>query len=452
VSHDSQGEEQPNVTPRLADLSLRFWVLLALTGVAAGIGAMAMMGILRAVQHAAFDYHTGTYSNAVSHHSDLRLAAVLAIGGLVTGLGLWVMRNHGGTGGEPTHVVWSRSGKLSILRTVVSGALSEVTTGMGASLGREAAPQHAGAASGDFFATRFGLPPDQRRLLIACGAGAGLGAVYNVPLAGAVFALEIYLGTVSVSTALPAIAASTIATAVAWITLPAHAIYTVPTLPSPTLSLVIFSLVMGPVLGVVSAGYVKGIAWAGVHQPKGRLLLIGPLVVFSILGVFAMRYPLLLGNGVDLAQFAFVGSAGVLTLAALTLLKPLATAACLGSGAYGGLFTPTLSFGAILGALAGHLWAMAWPGSPMPSYAVVAAAGLLAAAIEAPVTAAIFIIELTYTTAGVMVPVLIAVVGATLVARRFDLRSIYTARSAPPLATAPDPSRAPPGPDSPATG
>lgn len=435
MNRDSQGEEQANVTLRLGDLSLRFWVLLILTGAAAGIGAIVMMGILRTVQHAALGYHSGEYSIAVSHRSDLRLILVLAGGGLVTGLGLWIMRNQGGTGGEPTDVVWSRSGRLSLVRTLISGALSEVTVGMGASLGRETAPQHAGAASGDVLGRLFSLPPGQRTLLVACGAGAGLAAVYNVPLAGALFTLEIYLGSVSVSAALAALASASIATAVAWITLPSHAVYSLPVLPSATPSLMFFAVVIGPLLGVVSAGYVKTIAWASNHQPKGRLLLVEPFLVFTILGLFAIRYPLLLGNGVDLAQFAFVGSAGFLTLGVLTLLKPLATVACLRSGAYGGLFTPTLSFGAVFGALAGHLWLLAWPGSPMPSYVVVAAAGMLAAAIEAPVTGIAFLLELTHATAGVMAPVLIAVVGAMLVARRFDLRSIYTARSAPALLT-----------------
>lgn len=415
--------------PRLADLSLRFWMSVVATGILAGIGAMVLMGILRFVQHTALRYHSGEFSAAAAHRSDLRLVIVLAVGGLVTGVGLTIMRRRGGIGGEPTGVVWSGAGRMLPVRTLLSGALSEVTVALGGSLGREAAPQHAGAASGDVLARRLRLPHDQRMLLIACGAGAGLAAVYNVPLAGALFVLEIYLGSTSMAAALPALASASIATAVAWITLPAGPVYIVPVLPSPTLSLVVFAVVIGPVLGVISAAYVKVIAWANDNQPRGRLLLVEPLLVFTVLGVVAIRYPLVLGNGVDLAQFAFAGGGGLVMFGVLMVLKPLATAACLRSGAFGGLFTPTLSFGAVLGAFAGHLWGSVWPGTPASSYAVVAAAGLLAAAIRAPVTGAAFILELTHTTLEVMVPVLIAVVGASLVARRFDRRSIYTARS-----------------------
>ncbi|MDA8355966.1 MAG: chloride channel protein [Actinomycetota bacterium] len=432
------GEEQANLAVHLADLSARFWILLVLTGIGAGLGAMTMMAILRAVQHAAFGYRTGNYSAAAARSSDLRIVVVLAVGGLVTGVGLWLMRRSGGLGGEPTHVVWTGSGALSLIRTLLSGALSEVTVGMGASLGREGAPQHTGAACGDALGRRFGLSDEQRMLLIACGAGAGLAAVYNVPLAGALFALEIYLGTVSIGLVLPALLAAGIATAVSWITLPNHAVYSVPHVPNPTVAVMIFAVVAGPVIGVTATGYLRAVAWARSHQPRGRLLLVEPLVVFALLGALAIKYPLLLGNGIDLAQFAFVGSAGVLMFLALAVLKPISTTACLRSGAYGGLFTPTLSFGAALGALGGHLWSMAWPGAPDASYVAIAAAAMLAGALKAPITGTAFLLELTRSTSGIMAPIVIAVVGASLVARHLDQRSLYTARGSATARATPD--------------
>lgn len=442
MSSDPRGTEQANVPPRLADLPPRFWVLIVLTGIGSGLGAMAMMGVLRAVQHLAFGYHSGEYSTAAAHHSDLRLVVVLAVGGLVTGVGLWIMRRFaGGTGGEPTEVVWTRTGALSLVRTLFTGVLSEVSVAMGCSIGREAAPQRSGAAAGAFLAKHSSVPPEQRRLLIACGAGAGLAAVYNVPLAGALFALEIYLGTLSLPLVLPALLTSGIATAVSWVTLPAHTVYAVPTLPSPTLSLMVFAVALGPIMGVASAGYVRMITWASDHRPKGKLLLVEPAVVFTALGFVAIAYPLLLGNGVDLAQFAFTGSAGLLTLLALSVLKPVATSACLRSGATGGLFTPTMSFGAVLGALLGHLWILIWPGHMTASFAIVGAAALLTAAIEAPVTGIAMTLELTHTIA-VTAPVLVTAVGATIVSRRLEMRSIYSARLSAPV---PAPAREPEG-------
>lgn len=428
MTADFLGEEQANVSPRLTDLSIRFWILLIATGISAGLGAIVMMWVLRSVQHLALNYHTGEYSRAAAHVSHLWLIMVLFVGGLVTGLGLWILRGHGGTGGEPTDVVWNRRGKLLLMRTLLSGALSEITVALGGSVGREAAPQRTGAAAADRLAQYFKLTPVERRVLIACGAGAGLSAVYNVPLAGALFTLEIYLGEISISMALPALLSSAIATATAWITLPRHAVYSIPTLPAASISLIAFALAVGPVIGIISAGYVKMIAWASDHQPKRWLLILEPVIAFTLLGIVATQYPLLLGNGVDLAQFAFVGTAAIFTLLALTVLKPLATALCFRSGATGGLFTPTLSFGAILGTLLGHLWSLYWPGAPMASYSVVSAGAMLGAAAEAPLVGAAFILELTRTSAGAMVPILIAVAGATLSSRHIDMRSIYTAR------------------------
>jgi len=112
----------------------------------------------------------------------------------------------------------------------------------------------------------------------------------------------------------------------------------------------------------------------------------------------------------------------------LAALKPLATAACLGSGAPGGLFTPTLAFGVLLGGLLGEAWTQLWPGSPLGSYALVGGAAVLAAAMQGPIAALVLIVELTRQADSLMVPQLLAVVEATVLARIVGVPSIYTAR------------------------
>jgi chloride channel protein, CIC family len=106
-------------------------------------------------------------------------------------------------------------------------------------------------------------------------------------------------------------------------------------------------------------------------QLRGRWVLVGVPVAFTIVGLLAIRHPQLRGNGQGMAQAAFTGScSGVLgLLLVLAILKPLATALCLGSGATGRLFTPTLSTGAVLGAALGIVWNYRWPGAPVGSYA-----------------------------------------------------------------------------------
>ncbi|MCU4183349.1 chloride channel protein [Acidiferrimicrobium sp. IK] len=390
---------------------------------------MTLMGVLHLVQHAAFDYQSGGFSAAVAARSDLRRVAVLVASGVFAGLGWWVLRRRaGGTGGEPTSSVWSGQGDLWLGPTVTSGVLSEVVIGMGASLGREAAPQHAGAAWASWLSRRLSLSPDQKVVLVACGAGAGVGAVYNVPLAGGVFAAELYLGSLTLTAVVPALIASAIATAVAWITLPAGPLYQVPALPTPSASTLGFALSAGLLIGGMSAGFVRLIGWASDHRPEGWKLLVGPVLALGVLGLLSVEYPLLLGNGRDLAQFAFDGRGAVLTLVALAALKPVVTSMCLRGGASGGLFTPTVSFGAVVGALLGHAWALAWPGSSPATYAVIGAAAMLGAAMQAPVSALVFTVELTGTAGAQMVALALAVAVAVVVSRSLERRSIYSAR------------------------
>lgn len=186
---------------------------------------------------------------------------------------------------EVSEALWLRRGRLALVPSLGRGVLSIVTVGMGVSLGREAAPQMAGAAVASRVADWARLPLWQRRLLVAAGAGAGFAAVYNVPLGGAVFALEVLLGTLALPLVLPAIATSVIATAIAWVTLGTHPTYSVPNYAARPSQLV-WAVVTGPLLGLAAVAWVKIIAAAtaarggvpgrrdarprGRHRPRAR--------------------------------------------------------------------------------------------------------------------------------------------------------------------------------------
>ncbi len=144
---------------------------------------------------------------------------------------------------------------------------------------------------------------------------------------------------------------------------------------------------------------------------------MAPIVVLTGLGVVAIKYPQLLGNGQDTVALATVGALSVSLLAPLFVLKPLATAACLGSGAPGGLFTPTLTFGVLFGGLVGHAWGGLWPGASPGGYALVGGAAVLAASMQGPLAAIVLVLELAPRSQTLVVPLLLAVAGATVVAR-----------------------------------
>lgn len=156
--------------------------------------------------------------------------------------------------------------------------------------------------------------------------------------------------------------------------------------------------------------------------------MVAPALVLGGLGLVSIWFPQLLGNGRDAAQLAFTGQLTVPLLIALVVLKPLATVLCVRSGTPGGLFTPSLAFGAMLGGLMGHAWSWLWPGTPSGLFALLGAGAVLAATTQGPISAIVLMMELTGRDRSFIVPMLLAVVAATLVSRTIEPRSIYDAR------------------------
>ncbi|HEV2446750.1 MAG TPA: chloride channel protein, partial [Candidatus Sulfopaludibacter sp.] len=302
-----------------------------------------------------------------------------------------------------------------------------VIVGMGASLGREGAPKQAGAVIANFFSDRIRLSDEQRRLLVACAAGAGMSAAYGVPLGGALFALEVMRGVLALRFVLPALVASVVAAAVSWVALPDAPTYLIPSYSSSASS-VVFALLAGPIAGVVSVGYVRAVTWADRTKPQSWRRLTAPLLGLGLLGVVSIWFPQLLGNGKDISQLAFTGQVAPALLLILLVLKPAATVLCVRSGAPGGLFTPSLTVGALLGALLGHAWSWFWPGVPPGLFAVLGAAAVLAATTQGPISTVVLMMELTGRDRSFIAPLLLAVAAATLVARTIEPRSIYDAR------------------------
>jgi chloride channel protein, CIC family len=406
----------------------RFWLAVILTGIGTGIAAAVLTLLLQLVQRIMWG-GTGTELLATAEKAGAwRHILVLLGAGLVTGVGQLVLRRLSSSNGiEITSAIWFHAGRLPTLRTLGSALLSVIVVGMGVSLGREGAPKQAGAALANVLSERGALSDDERKLLVACGAGAGMAAAYGVPLGGALFALEVMRGMLALRFVLPALVTSVVATAVSWTVLPNAPTYIIPP-DSSSISSLLWALVAGPIAGVVSVGYVRAVAWADRLKPQGRMRLFTPLLAMGLLGAVSVPFPQLLGNGKDIAQLAFAGQVAPALLLALLLLKPAATLLCLGSGTPGGLFTPTLALGALLGALLGDAWSFFWPGVPSGVYAVLGAAAVLAATTQGPISAVVLVMELTGRDRSFIVPLIFSVATATLIARTIEPRSIYDAR------------------------
>ena len=405
------------------------WLILVLTGVGAGLTSGLLMKLLRLVQHLSFSYTTGDFLAGVRHVSPLHRVVVLVLAGLFAALALTLFRRFAGHGGtDVAGAIWHDQGRFRIVPTIAKSLISIVLVGMGAAIGRETALKDMAAVVAGKLSDWSRLTLEQRQLLVACGAGAGMAAAYNVPMGGALFAAEVLLGTISLSNVLAALVTSFTAVGVSWLLLPNAPTFSVNALTfSP--SLLLWAAVAGPLLGVAAAGYVKVIRWSETSRASGRLQIFAPVAVFTALGVGAIWFPEILGNGKNVVQEAFGSRVGVGLLAWLLILRPLATALCLKVGAPGGLFTPTMTFGALLGGLLGEGWSHMAPRASKDSYAIVGAGALLASASHGPISSIVFMLELTNHTDTLIVPLMIAAAGATITARRFEDKSIYSVRS-----------------------
>jgi CIC family chloride channel protein len=405
-----------------------FWLAVLIIGAGTGGSAIVLSVILQSVQHMAWPADSQSILSAAQNAGAWHHLWILAMAGALTGgAQLALVRLTSGNGIDITEAIWFNAGRLPVLRTLGSAVLSVIIVGMGASLGREGAPKQFGAVIANLVSDRGKLSDEQRRLLVACGSGAGMASAYGVPLGGALFALEVVRGALALRMVLPALLTSLVATAISWLVLPDAPTYTIPEFQH-SLSVSLWALPAGAIAGLVSVAYVRLIAFADRNKPKGWYRLLAPVLALSMLGGLSIAFPQLLGNGKEVSQLAFDAQVAPSLLIALLLLKPLATALCLGSGAPGGLFTPSLALGALLGGLLGHLWSYLWPGTPVGLFSVIGAAAVLAATTQGPISAVVLMMELTGRDRSFIVPLLLAVVVATMVSRSLELRSIYEAR------------------------
>ena len=408
--------------------ALRFWLAVCLVGVTTGLAAAALTRLLELVQHIAWRGSGTNILAAARGASASRHIAILFAAAILTGLGQVVLKQlSSGNGIDTTAAIWFYAGRMPALRTLGSAVLSIFAVAMGASMGREGAPKQAGAVFANVFSDTGKLSDEQRQLLVACGAGAGMGAAYGVPLGGALFALEVMRGKLALRFVLPALLASLIATGVSWVALPNAPTYLIASFPLSA-SVIVWAIATAPVFAFASIFYVRLVRWADKGKPRGWQRFIAPGVVLGLLGAVSVRYPELLGNGKDLSQLLFTAQVGLPLLLPLLLLKPLATILCMRSGVPGGLFTPSLTFGALLGAAVGYAWSAMWPGVPLGFFALLGAGAVLSATTQGPISAVVLMLELTGRDRSFVLPLILIAALSALISRSVEPRSIYDAR------------------------
>ena len=406
----------------------RFAVATLLTGVIAGLVGLACIHLLHWIQALAWDMHSGTLLEAVSAASPARRVLNLVLGGIL-GAASWfflfrrsraitsVSAAVGGTPMPPLRATWH--------------ALTQVLiVGLGASVGREVAPREMAAAFSAAAADRLGLTPEDRRIIVACGAGAGLAAVYSIPISGAIYTLEILLVSRSRRAVAAAFCTSAIAVLISTGFTRPTPFYSVPTL-TPSLSLTVFAALIGPLLGATGWAFKQAVTRVGAARPRDWRLLASLPTASFLVGVIAVWVPSVLGNGQASAQTQFdaVWATGAgLGLAALVLAaKTVTTFLTIRAGGWGGVLTPAVALGAGIGTVIGLPWATAWPGSQVAAFAFIGAAAFLGASMNAPFTGLILVIEFTAQGPTILVPATLAVGGATAATAWLSRRSLSRA-------------------------
>jgi H+/Cl- antiporter ClcA len=422
----------PSDVPAETPLGVLIGITL-LTGVAAGIGAMMLALLLHLVQHLAYGYSLNavvskeSFLQGVVAASALRRVAVLLGCGFAAGCGWYAVYRFGKPLVSIKRAVEPDSPSMPLVATTGHALLQIVTVALGSPLGREVAPREVGAMLAGWFSRRAGLSTNETRVMVACGAGAGLAAVYNVPLAGAFFTLEVLLQTTRLSAVIPAIATSCIATAVAWAGLGDEAQYHIPAYEISA-GIVSWSILVGPIMGFAAYKYTKIAAWARARAPRDTRLMPWCIGVFTAIGALAIWFPALLGNGKGPMQLSLGGDLTIGLVMVLLVLKLAATTASLRAGAEGGLLTPGLTIGALLSIILGEMWNLAGFGVPAGAYAIVGATAFLAVSMRMPVTAIALAFEFTHVGQDFLIPIMAATAGSMAMREWMVMREDATVR------------------------
>ena len=439
-------------------------------GVIIGAGAGLLTLLLYGVEHVMLGYVEGSELPGPFGVPAVRRAISVTIGLAVAGVIWYFLRNK--TTKVPSVKKAVAGERMPVWQTLVHVVLQIGIVGSGASIGREVAPRELGAMLAQRFCDLFhieGADGIDRRMVVAVAAGAGLGGVYNAPLAGMFFAVEILLVDVTLEKVAFGLGMSAIAAFVAASIKGHHTFYDITVMqPQSTPTLMLFAVLCGAACGVAGAWFRKGSQWAESHQSHDKHILWQMPLAGLVTGLAAIVVPQVMGNGRAAAQLGFStfvpegsaaagasqsassaaaspwnllagggnvsGSAStavnagfqlsqsniamLLGVLALTFIaKALVTLMTIRSGASGGVLQPGIALGSTLGAMLGLIWILLFPADSVTACALIGAAALLSASQQAPLMAMCLVMELTEAPSAFFVPVGLAVAASSLVSK-----------------------------------
>ncbi len=390
--------------------------LAVAVGIAAAFSAVLFRELIGLIQTGFFGFDHERIASGVAGLAWWHVLLAPALGGLLIGLYVRFLM----PGGRPQGVAdvieanALRAGRVSGRAGLGAALVSAASIGSGASVGREGPAVHLGATIASYIGRRFRLARSQSRTLLGCGVAAAVAASFNAPVAGVFFALEVVIGHYALTAFAPIVIASVAGTIVSRTYFGDIPAFTVP--PHEIASFLEFGAFA--LLGVVAAGaaitFMRLVPVMQSLAERTRLPgWIRPAVGGLAVGALAIFFPELLGVGYEAMDNALNEHYVLGALIALALLKMLATAISLGFGFGGGIFSPSLFIGAMVGGAFGVVATIPYPhlSSGHGAYTLVGMGAVSGAVLGAPISTMLIIVELTgdyRLTIAVMVAVVIA--------------------------------------------
>lgn len=352
------------------------------------------------------------------------------LGGLLVGPLVYFVAPEAKGHGVPEVItaIATRGGRIRPIVVLVKALGSAITIGSGGSVGREGPIVQIGAALGSSIGQFFKM--NERRIinLLAAGAAAGIAATFNAPIAGVIFSLEVILGDFGIQAFTAIVIAAVTASVVSRAVLGDFPAFPVPTYTLKSPWELLLYLGLGIVAGLVAMLFVKTLYWFedtfdAWHFPP----YLKPAVGGLMLGVVGFFLPQVFGTGFETIAATLNGNLALGLMFVLIFAKILATSLTLGSGSSGGVFAPALFIGAVMGGAYGDVAHLLLPDITATSgaYAMVGMAAVFAGAARAPITAIIILFEMTQDY-RIVLPLMFAVVVATVLAQKIEPESIYT--------------------------
>lgn len=400
-------------------------VVSILVGLATGVGSVTFIKLLQYTTH--FFFETGR--GALTLLGEYYVILLPAIGGLIVGPLIYRFAQEAKGHGVP-EVMTAMAVKGGRIRKRVAFAkivTSALTIGSGGSAGREGPMIQIGAGIGSTVGQYLKMSDERIKTLVACGAAGGIAATFNAPIAGAMFALEIFMGQVSLDFSL--VILSSVSSAIVSramlgdfpsFTVPAYGLLSAKEMP--------LYLLLGVLAGLAAVAFVRVLYWFEDRFDSWRFpAYLMPAVGGLLVGVMGFFLPQIFGTGFPAIEEALNGRTSLALLAILIFAKMLATPLTLASGGSGGVFAPALFVGAMLGGAYGHIVHGLFPSftAGAGAYALVGMGAVFGGAAQAPITAIIIIFEMTGDY-RIILPIMTSTVISVLIYNVLNKETIYT--------------------------